>query len=285
MGLVLKDVVLPVNNRGHVILAQPSPVLAYPISSTEARMLIDFPGGVPDVKSGACAQYLMDHVRPQLPSELHPSFDRAVSEAGDKLSAYPNRTLNARPYKMGGVLVIGDALNMRHPLTGGGMTVGFTDLETAARCLAPVRFAKDTQSNLSSELDAAVQRFYAERQAANRVINILADALYGVFASKNEDLREACFTYLNKGGFFADGPTRFLSGVSRSQPFLLMHFFSVALYGCGGTLLPFPTPARLAKAWSIFHAALRIILPLIAAENPKPIIAVPINALRALVDA
>jgi squalene monooxygenase len=29
-----------------------------------------------------------------------------------------------------GVLVIGDALNMRHPLTGGGMTVSLRDVNT-----------------------------------------------------------------------------------------------------------------------------------------------------------
>lgn len=37
VGLLLRDVQLPFPNHGHVVLAQPSPVLFYPISSKEVR--------------------------------------------------------------------------------------------------------------------------------------------------------------------------------------------------------------------------------------------------------
>jgi squalene monooxygenase len=37
VGLLLRDVALPFANHGHVVLAEPSPVLFYPISSTEVR--------------------------------------------------------------------------------------------------------------------------------------------------------------------------------------------------------------------------------------------------------
>lgn len=35
VGVILRGVQLPYANHGHVVLAQPSPVLFYPISSTE----------------------------------------------------------------------------------------------------------------------------------------------------------------------------------------------------------------------------------------------------------
>ncbi len=37
VGLILKDTQLPIPNYGHVVLAKPSPILFYPISSKEAR--------------------------------------------------------------------------------------------------------------------------------------------------------------------------------------------------------------------------------------------------------
>ena len=37
VGLLLRGAVLPYSNYGHVVLAQPSPILFYPISSTEVR--------------------------------------------------------------------------------------------------------------------------------------------------------------------------------------------------------------------------------------------------------
>jgi squalene monooxygenase len=33
-----------------------------------------------------------------------------------------------------GVVVLGDALNMRHPLTGGGMTVTLRDVNSIQQC-------------------------------------------------------------------------------------------------------------------------------------------------------
>ena len=37
VGIILRGVKLPVPNHGHVVLAKPSPILFYPISSTEIR--------------------------------------------------------------------------------------------------------------------------------------------------------------------------------------------------------------------------------------------------------
>lgn len=37
VGLLLTDCSLPWDNYGHVVLAKPSPILFYPISSTEVR--------------------------------------------------------------------------------------------------------------------------------------------------------------------------------------------------------------------------------------------------------
>ena len=40
VGLLLREASLPYNNYGHVVLAKPSPILFYPISSVEVGLLL-----------------------------------------------------------------------------------------------------------------------------------------------------------------------------------------------------------------------------------------------------
>ncbi|XP_057482091.1 squalene epoxidase 3-like isoform X2 [Actinidia eriantha] len=66
IGLVLENCKLPFPNHGHVILADPSPILFYPISSTEIRCLVDVPGQkLPPIANGEMANYLKTLVAPQ----------------------------------------------------------------------------------------------------------------------------------------------------------------------------------------------------------------------------
>lgn len=67
VGLVLEDCDLPFPNHGHVILADPSPILFYPISSSEVRCLVDVPGQkLPSLANGEMAKYLKTTVAPQV---------------------------------------------------------------------------------------------------------------------------------------------------------------------------------------------------------------------------
>lgn len=68
VGLILENCDLPYANHGHVVLADPSPILCYPISSTEVRCLVDVPGQkVPSIANGEMANYLKTLVAPQVP--------------------------------------------------------------------------------------------------------------------------------------------------------------------------------------------------------------------------
>jgi squalene monooxygenase len=65
--LVLENCNLRYANHGHFVLADPSPILFYPISSTEIRCLVDVPGQkVPSVSNGEMARYLKTAVAPQV---------------------------------------------------------------------------------------------------------------------------------------------------------------------------------------------------------------------------
>ena len=72
-------------------------------------------------------------------------------------------------------------------------------------------------------------------------------------------MRQACFDYLSLGGLFSEGPVALLSGLNPRPLSLVLHFFSVAIYGVGRLLVPFPSPKRIwtgvrlvSVSWNIF---------------------------------
>lgn len=70
VGFVLKDLELPLPNHGHVILANPSPVLMYQISTHDTRVLVDVPGKLPSVSTGELRAYMENIVAPELPESI-----------------------------------------------------------------------------------------------------------------------------------------------------------------------------------------------------------------------
>ncbi|CAI9287001.1 unnamed protein product [Lactuca saligna] len=172
VGLVLENIDLPYANHGHVILADPSPILFYPISNTEVRCLVDVPGQkVPSISNGEMANYLKTVVAPQIPPELYNAFVAAVDKGN--IRTMPNRSMPADPQPTPGALLMGDAFNMRHPLTGGGMTVALSDIVLLRDLLRPLRNLNDAPM-----LCHYLESFYTLRKPVSSTINTLAGALY-----------------------------------------------------------------------------------------------------------
>ena len=230
VGAILENCPLPMPNHGHVILASPSPILLYQIGSNDTRVLVDVPGKVPSVGSGALKAYMLEHVMPQLPLQTQKSFQEAVES--QRLRVMPNSFLPATDKHRHGVIVVGDALNMRHPLTGGGMTVGFNDALLLSRCLTVDNCPSFTDHD---SVKSCLNTFLQKRKAHCSVINILAQALYELFsAGENADLqvlRQACFGYFELGGICVRHPIGLLSGLIKRPMVLFTHFFAVAFYG------------------------------------------------------
>lgn len=86
-------------------------------------------------------------------------------------------------------------------------------------------------------------------QPVASTINTLAGALYKVFSASLDEarteMRQACFDYLSLGGVCSTGPVALLSGLNPRPLSLVFHFFSVAVYGVGRLLLPFPSLKRI----------------------------------------
>ncbi|KAL4377815.1 hypothetical protein GQ457_02G015480 [Hibiscus cannabinus] len=267
VGLVLENCELPFSNHGHVILADPSPILFYPISSTEIRCLVDVPGKkVPSIANGEMENYLKTVVAPQVPPELHDAFITAVDKG--HIRTMPNRSMPADPHPTPGALLMGDAFNMRHPLTGGGMTVALSDIVVLRDLLKPLRNLHDAAS-----LTSYLESFYTLRKPVASTINTLAGALYKVFSASpdeaRKEMRQACFDYLSLGGVFSTGPVALLSGLNPRPLSLVLHFFAVAIYGVGRLMLPFPSLKRMWIGARLISSASGIIFPIIKGEGVR----------------
>lgn len=276
---------IPHPYHGHVILTQPAPCLIYQISSTETRVLINlFPdetGSIPSISDGSMEKYLREEIAPQLPESFRAAFITAITPGHPLSSEYksmPSKFFNATHSLKKGAFLIGDALNMRNPLTGGGMTVCIRDGELLAKYLADINLGdynsnkQSSMDNLYSLLSQRYDLFLSNRIEYAGTINVLACALHGVFSTPNGDktrylLRQACFDYLALGGVYSAGPIGLLSGLTPKPLVLTTHFFLVALYGAKNILQQDISIASFQRIHMILRVACTIIMPLLKAEK------------------
>ncbi|KAF8959626.1 squalene epoxidase [Flammula alnicola] len=227
IGAVLEDAQLPIPNHGTVALVKGfGPVLLYQISEHDTRILVDVKQPLPsDLKA-----HILENIVPQLPSALHIPIQNALEK--DRLRRMPNSFLP--PIEQGtdnskeGVILIGDSWNMRHPLTGGGMTVAFNDVVVLRDLLGSVDDLKDWK-----QVKKALHRWHWDRKPLASTVNILSVALYDLFGADGDELqvlRTGCFKYFERGGECINGPVSLLSAIAPSPALLGYHFFSVAFY-------------------------------------------------------
>jgi 2-polyprenyl-6-methoxyphenol hydroxylase-like FAD-dependent oxidoreductase len=260
IGLILKNCEMPFPKHGHVFLSGPTPFICYPISNYEVRLLIDFPGDQMPRKL-LLQTHLEANVTPYIPECMRNSYEQALQEGGFKVM--PNHYMAAKPIIRKGAVMLGDALNMRHPLTGGGLTAVFSDIQIlSAHLLAMPDFYN------TDLIHKKIEAYYHDRQHANANLNVLANALYGVMS--NNLLKTAVFKYLQRGGANAQESIAILAGLNRNHYSLIKQFFSLVLFGAYDLVRD--NIVNLPKATKILSDALSIIRPL--AKNELSLAAV-----------
>ncbi|KAH8601962.1 squalene epoxidase-domain-containing protein [Bisporella sp. PMI_857] len=274
-ALELIDCPMPAPNFGIVVLGDGEPVLLYQIGTHETRALIDIPENTPtaSVASGGVRGHLKNVVLPSLPKQIQPCFEAAMSD-GKIPKSMPNSWLPPSTQTEKGVILLGDAMNMRHPLTGGGMTVAFNDVVLLSSLLAP---EKIPDLGDTAAIQKAMKEFHWKRKRLSSIINILAQALYSLFAADDRQLKalqKGCFSYFQRGGNCVDGPVGLLGGIIRQPLVLFYHFFAVALLSVwivfqetiGGLLGIWKLPLAIEKSILIFWKACVVIFPYIFSE-------------------
>ena len=274
-ALELIDCPMPAPNYGIVVLGDAEPILLYQIGTHETRALIDIPDNTPTASAaaGGVRAHIRNVILPSLPKQVQPCFEKAL-EDGKIPRSMPNSWLPPSTQMERGMVILGDAMNMRHPLTGGGMTVAFNDVVLLSTLLSPERIPSlgDTAA-----VQKAMREFHWKRKGLSSIINILAQALYSLFAANDRQLKalqRGCFSYFQKGGNCIDGPSGLLAGIIR-QPFVLFyHFFAVALLSIWivlgdtiGSIFGFwKVPMALGESVQIFWKACVVIFPFIFSE-------------------
>ncbi|KAI5292729.1 Squalene epoxidase, partial [Ascosphaera atra] len=266
-GLELIDATLPLPGFGHVLVSDKPPILLYQIGTHETRILCDIPENLPSasVKAGGVKNHLRNVVLPSLPEKLQKPFEAALDEG--KIRSMPNSFLPSSTNRTPGLIFVGDSLNMRHPLTGGGMTCAFNDVVTVSEMLAP---ANVPDLNDTHRVLKQMEKFHWVRKSKTSVINILAMALYSLFAANNENLvalQRGCFRYFQLG--LVKGPVSLLAGIVTQQLVLFRHFFAVAFLAMWEVLKSEPIiflPLTLLKCVQVLWTACVVLFPFIYTE-------------------
>lgn len=227
VGLILHDCKLPMKYHGNVVLGDDHAcVLLYQIGSNDVRILMDVRGDRPSIPK------LPDHIKknilPYLPESAQQPLLNALSDPEQRLRIMPNsymRPSSRESNTRKGVVLMGDAHNQRHPLTGGGMTCALTDVNTLTKELDGVDLHK------WKSVETCLQKWDWKRRYTAGTVNTLSMALYDLFSGDNDDLkvlRQGCFRYFLQGGECIDGPVGLLSAVTPEPLVLFYHFFAVA---------------------------------------------------------
>jgi squalene monooxygenase len=86
-------------------------------------------------------------------------------------------------YTKEGVVLLGDSWNMRHPLTGGGMTVAFHDVVVLSEMLRDMINHGHTLSDWECVKDV-LHLWFWKRKELSATVNVLSIALYDLFGAQ-----------------------------------------------------------------------------------------------------
>ncbi|KAK4096224.1 squalene epoxidase [Parathielavia hyrcaniae] len=260
-GLEMLDADLPHPRYAYGILGVGSPVLMYQISARETRILIDIPNEV-YCQLGtrkSVRDYIRQRIVPTVPPSVQPSLRQAIKSG--RLRSMPNSQMPSTRNKTPGLVIPGDASNMRHPVTGAGMTVALKDAALLAELLSPARVPSLADIQVLREM----RRFHWQRKAYSASPNILAQALYLLFVSEDPALiimQQGFIRYVQEGEQNFAEPAWITGGLVDDPLRLFYHFFKIAIYSIRFQLQQIvwlKLPAALFQSVLLFGSAIAIV--------------------------
>ncbi len=233
LGVLLNDVRLPFEGYGHVICAEPGPILIYRLGEHSVRLIVDIPSGYSTRNmTGALAESYADC----LPDSLGPAFVEALRQR--RFLAATNMLRPRHTYGSPGRVLIGDAAGHYHPLTAAGMTLGFGDAFTLAE-------------------GGDFRDFAKKRLQETRAPELLAMGLYEVFADRRMEavaLRQTVYRRLRGRPATRDRTIRLLACEDISVLSLSWACGSTAVRAIAREIARSYKPSGLRRARDIVHA-------------------------------
>jgi squalene monooxygenase len=225
-GLIVKDLKLPMPEYATMaILKGAGPVILFELPNNEYRVLIELKQQPPlDLK-----EHIIHDIVPQLPSSLRVPILNALETS--RVRRVPHYYLP--PTKQGGsskagTFLLGDSLNMRHPLTAGGMTVALNDVVILSDLLAHI----ENFGNWD-EISAVLRKWHHMRKPLAYTINVMSMSWAGLFAAEGEAfniMQEGAFKFFGKGAEYSNEPMSLAAGITHSPSLLARNSLAIAIY-------------------------------------------------------
>ncbi|EOA22647.1 hypothetical protein CARUB_v10003339mg [Capsella rubella] len=279
VGYVTKNSRLEDPHSLHMIFSKPMLCVIYQITSDEVRCVAEIPAdSIPSIANGDMSTYLKKTMAPQIPEhgKLRETFLKGIEEGLLEMKTTATKRMSSKMCDKRGVIVLGDAFNMRHPIIASGMLVALSDICILRNLLRPLANLGNTK-----KVSDLVKSFYIIRKPMSATVNTLASifsqALVATTDEAREGMRQGCYTYLSRGDFGTTGMMTILGGMNPHPLTLVFHLVGITLTSMGHLLYPFPSPRRLWQSLRLLAWALQMLGFHLVDEGFKEML-IPTNA-------
>ena len=183
-GVELRDVLLPFEGYGHVIVGGPGPVLMYRIDAQRVRACFDVPLVVVGRLRRGDPEALWEPYKNVLPAQVVDAFRKALDEKRVQWAAAGFRP--RAHYGRGRVALAGDAVGYFHPMTAAGMSLGLADAECVADSpdVASYRRLRDAKSWVPELLACALYLALTRRDPSGVAVR---QAVYRLWRASEDE--------------------------------------------------------------------------------------------------
>lgn len=249
-GVLLRDIELPHEGFGHVILGAAGPILLYRVAPNLVRASIDVPANAQKGKKHLVAM-LREEYAPFLPESIRGEFVRAIAE--DELAFRANRYRARMNYGNENLSLVGDAVGFQHPLTAMGMTLGFQD------AVGLVDFDDFAE-------------FQKARRSATLVPEMLAMSLFQAFSGRDSgacEVRKAIYSMWRRYPQERERTMRLLSGEVTSPIRFSFSFIRGVQLALLGSVLPENERLQLSQVASTLGSIGQILLGMASCSSAR----------------
>ncbi|KAI2628298.1 squalene epoxidase-domain-containing protein [Xylaria nigripes] len=202
----------------------------YSIDSNDTRIMIHIPDVIVKNKSKGddVRDIMLTKLIPTIPPSLRPVAEKVLTEG--RWRSVPNSFMPPCANDTPGVVLLGDALNMRHPVSGAGMTVGFQDAIILKELLDPVHVPslKD-----HAVVQSQLREFSRRRKPHSLVLNVLAQLMCLLISDVDGDLsilQHGFVGYASSGNPNVEVLSALLCGMLASPWTLVSMFMTVSMF-------------------------------------------------------
>jgi squalene monooxygenase len=170
-GTLVDAALLPHPGFGHLFVGGPAPVLAYAISPTRARVMVDLPTG---------SEPTTPVQRPEFLRALPPGLRVAVSDAlqATRPLVSANFTRLPKQVSRGSAVLVGDSAGCCHPLSASGMS----------SCTRDAVALREALRMAQGNIPGALAQYALIRRGPQRTRLSLASALYRCFSEASPEM-------------------------------------------------------------------------------------------------